>query len=110
LTACYRDIVELGARLVIVTPKPLETTRRVARFFDVEFEFWLDESLEAASLLGLLHRRAVPAEYREEYGSDSVWPAAIVVDSEGIIRHLALPKRASEPPDPRAMLDVLRNL
>ena len=29
LSANYKDIVDLGARLILVTPKPLETTRRV---------------------------------------------------------------------------------
>ena len=40
LTRHYKDIVDLGARLILVTPKPLETTRRVAEFFEVEFDFW----------------------------------------------------------------------
>jgi len=41
LSAHYKDIVDLGARLILVAPKPLETTRRVAEFFEVEFDFWL---------------------------------------------------------------------
>lgn len=110
LTAWYREIVDMGANLIIVTPKPLETTRRVARFFEVEFEFWLDESLEAAEKLGLLHTGAVPAEFRAEYGSHSVWPAALVVDAAGVIRHVALSKRVSDRPDPRTMVEVLRDL
>ena len=40
LTVNYKNIIDLGARLILVTPKPLETTRRVAKFFEVEFEFW----------------------------------------------------------------------
>ena len=54
LTGYYKDINDLGAKLIFVTPKPLETTRRVAEFFEVEFDFWLDESLEATRALGLL--------------------------------------------------------
>ena len=30
LTAYYKNIVDLGAKLIVVTPRPLETTRRVA--------------------------------------------------------------------------------
>ena len=39
LTQYYRDITDLGASLILVTPKPLETTRRVAEFFEVDFDF-----------------------------------------------------------------------
>ncbi len=35
LSVHYKDIVDLGARLILITPKPLETTRRVAKFFEV---------------------------------------------------------------------------
>lgn len=110
LTAWYKDIVNLGARLILVTPKPLETTRRVARFFEVEFDFWLDESLDAAEKLGLLHTAAVPAEFRKEYGSDTVWPTALVVDSHGIIRYTELSKHISDRPDPKVLLQALQNL
>ena len=110
LTSYYRDIVELGAKLILVTPKPLQTTRRVARFFEVEFDFWLDDSLDAAEKLGLLHRSAVPNSYRIEYGSDTVWPTAIVVDRSGIIRFTELSKHISDRPDPEALVNVLRKL
>jgi len=110
LTSWYKDIVDLGARLIIVTPKPLQTTRRVARFFEVEFDFWLDESLEAAEKLGLLHRSAVPNSFRIEYGSDTVWPTALVVDRSGIIRYTELSKHISDRPDPEVLVGVLRKL
>jgi peroxiredoxin len=110
LTSWYKDIVDLGARLIIVTPKPLQTTRRVARFFEVEFDFWLDQSLEAAEKLGLLHRSAVPNSFRIEYGSDAVWPTALVVDRSGIIRYTELSKHISDRPDPEVLLGVLRKL
>ena len=110
LTSYYKDIVDLGAKLIIVTPKPLQTTRRVARFFEVEFDFWLDDSLEAAVKLGLLHRSAVPGAFRIEYGADTVWPTALVVDRSGIIRYTQLSKHISDRPDPEVLVNVLRKL
>jgi peroxiredoxin len=110
LTSYYKDIVDLGAKLIIVTPKPLQTTRRVARFFEVEFDFWLDDSLEAAEKLGLLHRTAVPNSFRIEYGGDTVWPTALVVDRSGIIRYTELSKHISDRPDPEVLVNVLRKL
>ncbi|MGB5511628.1 MAG: redoxin domain-containing protein [Woeseiaceae bacterium] len=108
LTSYYKDILDLGARLILITPKPLETTRRVAGFFDVKFEFWLDEDLEVAKRLGLLHVAGVPKSYGKEYGRDTVWPTALVVDAAGIIRYTALSKHISDRPDPELLLRELR--
>jgi peroxiredoxin len=100
----YRAIVDLGANLILVTPKPLETTRRVAEFFKVEFDFWLDESLAATKQLGLLQEGGVPNSYEKEYGRDTVWPTALVVDAAGIIRYTNLSKHISDRPDPKILL------
>ncbi len=110
LTAHYKSIVDLGAKLILVTPKPLATTRRVAEFFKVDFDFWLDESLVVARTLGLLLQDGVPDDYHGEYGKDTVWPAAIIVDSDGIIRFSVLSRKLDERPDPENLLSELRRL
>ena len=104
LTQHYRDIIDLGARLILVTPKPLETTRRVAEFFKVEFDFWLDDELAVTRRLGLLQNGGVPKDYDREYGTDTVWPTALVVDAAGIIRYTNLSKHISDRPDPAVLL------
>lgn len=108
LTTYYKDIVDLGAKLVLLTPKPLETTRRVAEFFEVEFDFWLDESLMATEQLGLVQKSGVPGDYEKEYGRDTIWPTALVVDSAGIIRYTELSKHISDRPDPELLLRELK--
>lgn len=108
LTKYYKDIVDLGARLILVTPKPLETTRRVAEFFEVEFDFWLDESLEVARQLGLVQKAGVPKGYGKEYGEDTIWPTAVVADSAGLIAHVRLSKTVADRPDPRELLNAIR--
>ncbi len=108
LTKHYRDIIGLGARLVLLTPKPLETTRRVAEFFEVEFDFWLDDSLVATEQLGLLQKSGVPGDYKQEYGSDTVWPTALIVDAAGTIRYTELSKHISDRPDPELLLRELQ--
>ena len=104
LTGYYKDIVNLGAKLIFVTPRPQETTRRVAEFFDVEFEFWLDESLAATRKLGLLLESAVPRDYYPEYGSDTTWPTSLVIDAQGIIRYVELSKHIIDRPNPKTLL------
>ena len=108
LTVYYKDIIDLGARLILVTPKPLETTRRVAEFFEVEFDFWLDVDLAATKQLGLLQESGVPKDQRKEYGDDTIWPTAIVIDANGIIRYTALSKFIADRPNPKTLLQELR--
>ncbi len=108
LTRHYKEIGDLGARLILLTPKPLETTRRVAEFFDFDFEFWLDDSLAVTRQLGLIQEAGVPESYGKEYGRDTVWPTALVVDADGVIRFSELSKRISDRPDPEVLLRELR--
>ena len=108
LTGYYKDIVDSGAKLIFVTPRPQETTRRVAEFFDVEFEFWLDESLAATRKFGLLLESAVPQDYYPEYGSDTVWPTSLVIDAEGVIRYVELSKHIIDRPNPKTLLRELQ--
>ncbi len=110
LTRFYKEINESGAHLILITPKPLETTRRVADFFDVKFEFWLDESLAIGRQLGLVQETGVPEEYSREYGRDTLWPASLIVDSDGIIRHTALSRFIADRPDPEKLLRIVREL
>jgi len=110
LTSHYKEINSLGAELIFVTPKPLETTRRVAEFFKVEFEFWLDESLEIAKSLGLVLPAGVPDNYATEYGHDTAWPTALVVDKNGIIRYSKLSRLIFDRPGSAALLEELRQL
>jgi peroxiredoxin len=110
LTTHYKDIVDLGARLIFVTPKPLETTRRVAEFFEVEFDFWLDDELKAAKQLGLVMPSGVPGDHQKEYGQDTVWPTALVIDSAGIIRFAKLSRLVIDRPDPNSLLNELKKI
>jgi peroxiredoxin len=110
LTKHYHEIVALGAKLVLVTPKPLQTTRRVAEFFNVEFDFWLDDALAIAKQLGLVHAAAVPAEHRKDYGADTVWPTSLVVDAGGTIRFTQMSRFIFDRPQPETLLRALRRM
>jgi peroxiredoxin len=110
LTKCYKEITASGARLILLTPQPLETTRRVADFFEVDFEFWLDESLHVTKQLGLLLPAGVPDDYRKEYGEDTIWPASLVIDAAGIIRYSGISKFVVDRPNPEKLLGVVKSL
>ena len=110
LTKVYKEITDSGARLILVTPKPLETTRRVAEIFEVDFQFWLDESLEIVKLLGLVLEAGVPDDHRTEYGKDTLWPTSLVIDASGVIQFTELSRFIADRPNPEKLLKVLRNL
>ncbi len=110
LTRVYKEITDSGAKLILITPKPLATTRRVAEIFEVDFEFWLDDSLEIVKQLGLVLEAGVPDDHRKEYGEDTLWPTSLVVDANGMIRFTELSRFIADRPSPEKLLKVLRNL
>lgn len=110
LTKFYKEITDSGARLVLVTPRPLETTRRVADMFGVEFEFWLDESLAVAKSLGLVQEAGVPDDFRDAYGDDTLWPTTLVVDASGVIQHTELSRFIADRPNPEKLLAIVKKL
>lgn len=110
LTRHYKEITASGARLILITPKPLDTTRRVAEFFEVDFEFWLDDSLRLATQLGLTIPNGVPGAYRREYGNDTVWPTSLVVDANGVIRMSEMSRFIADRPNAEKLLAAVNNL
>ena len=110
LTKHYKEITDSGARLILITPKPLETTRRVANFFEVEFEFWLDDSLRVARKLGLVQSNGVPKDFQGEYGEDTMWPTSLVVDADGIIRFTEMSRFIADRPNPEKLLKAVKSL
>lgn len=110
LTSHYKEIVDLGSRLIFVTPKPLQTTRRVAEFYEVDFDFWLDEQLAITKQLDLVHVDGVPSSYQGEYGHETIWPVALVVDAAGVIRYSEISKMIADRPDSKKLLTELRRI
>jgi len=110
VTSHYKNLSDLGAKLILITPKPLDTTRRVAEMFGVEFDFWLDESLHIAKSLGLLMTEGVPESQHKLYGHNTFWPTALVVDKGGVIRYSKLSKLLFDRPDSAVLVKELKRL
>ncbi len=110
LTKHYKDITDTGARLVLITTQPLDTTRRVADMFGVDFEFWLDEGFDVVKELGLFLEGGIPTKHREEFGEDTIWPASLVTDASLTIRFSEVSRFIADRPDPQKLLGVVRQL
>ncbi|MEQ8205721.1 MAG: peroxiredoxin family protein [Woeseia sp.] len=110
LTAYYKQINELDARLIFITPEPLSTTRHVADIFGVEFEFWLDPDLAVARQLGLVHTAGVPGKHRQQYGTDTVWPTSLIVGADGVIGYVTQSRHITDRPDPKDLFLELKKV
>lgn len=110
LTDHYRQISETGGQLVIITRRPLETTKRVAEQFNVAFDFWLDKSLVAASALGLVDDQDIPERFHDDFGRRTILPTVLVVDAQGTIRFSYRSPKPSDRPDPATFMSVFNAL
>ncbi|MEO0575356.1 MAG: redoxin domain-containing protein [Pseudomonadota bacterium] len=110
LTDHYRQISESGGKLVIITRRPLETTKRVAEQFDVAFDFWLDKSLAAATKLDLVDQQDIPERFQEDFGRRTILPTVLVVDEQGVIRYSYRSPKPSDRPDPVSFMSVFNAL
>ncbi len=110
LAGHYREISEAGAKLIFVTPMPLETTKRVGEFYRIEFDYWLDENLKAIEQLGLKIDGGVPESLRKEYGDNTVWPVALVLDGDNVIRYAEISKTIKDRPSPDRLLREINAL
>lgn len=110
LTDHYRKITESGGRLIIVTTKPLDTTKRVAEMFEVQFEFWLDGDLAAAESLDLLDEETIPDRFSEEFGRRMLLPTVLVTDRDNMIRYSYRSSKPSDRPEPDKFMSVFEQI
>ena len=105
----YRELADLGAEIVLVSPQATELTQRVADLFEVPCRFWVDASLEAAGELGIRHGDGVPAgPLAKQYGKDTVYPTVIVTDEDGKILFADQTDNYRVRPEPAVFLRVLQ--
>jgi peroxiredoxin len=105
----YRELADLGAEIVLVSPQATELTQRVASLFDVPCRFWVDEGLEAAGQLGIRQGDGVPAgPLARQYGKDTVYPTVIITDENGKILFADQTDNYRVRPEPAVFLRVLQ--
>jgi len=92
-----------GARVIAVSPDPIERSRDVVSRLDLSYPILADEDLALTRALGLLHESGGPS------GQDIPRPATfIVVDGRIVWRDLTDNWRIR--PDPDELLAVLADL
>jgi peroxiredoxin len=104
----YRDLVNRGVRVALVSPGDHDLTRRVAGIFGIPLHFWVDEGLAAARALGIVDEEGVPAgPLRGRYGKDTVLPTVVITDRDGRIIFSDQTRNYRVRPEPEIFLRAL---
>jgi len=106
LAAGYREIEARGAQVVLVSPQPADLSRKLAAKFDAPMHFLVDAGNVAARTLGIEHPGGTPVIMRS-YDAETVFPTAIVLDAEGVVRFAHQTDNYRVRPDPALFLGVL---
>ena len=105
----YRQIENLGIRVVLVSPQNLDETQTLAKQLNVNFTFLVDREFKLADELGLRHEngRAKPSLDHE---NDTVFPAVIFSNERGKILYFEQTDNFRNRPDPHQYLEIINQL
>jgi peroxiredoxin len=109
LVAEYRQLEAMGVRVALVSPQPHKNTIRLAKKFDVSFNFLTDEGNRAARTLGIAQEYGVPMGMQVlGYDSETVLPTVIITEPGGRILWAHETDNYRVRPEPGVYLDLLR--
>lgn len=105
----YRELADLGANVVLISPQSESNSRRLAGKFSAPMRFIVDEGNRVARQFGIAAPFGAPAGLQIlGYKSETVLPTAIVIDAEGRILLSDQTDNYRIRPEPETFLAVLR--
>ena len=105
----YREIESLGVRVLLVSPQPHDQTESLAKKFDVNFEFMVDEGNLAARALGIAQKEGLPMGLQMlGYDSETVMPTVVILDKDGVVIWAHETDNYRSRPEPEIYLEILR--
>jgi peroxiredoxin len=108
ITDRYRQLMDRGVEVVLISPQPPDLTRRVAEFFKVPFRFWVDRDLRAARALDIVDEYGVPGgKLARTHGPHTVMPTVVITDAEGTIVYTDQTETYRVRPEPDVFLRVI---
>lgn len=108
IAARYREFVDLGIKVWLISPQPEEMSRVLAQRYDVPFEFLVDEDTRLAAELGIAQPNGVPAVFARDYPPDTVLPTLVVTGPSGTIVFSDQTDNYRVRPEPDHFLAILR--
>ncbi len=108
IAAQYREIVDRGVRIVLVSPQKAPKTAALARRFDAPLEFLVDPDNRAARALGIAHENGVPLGMEVlGYASETVLPTVIITGADSTVLWTHLTDNYRVRPEPATFLRAL---
>ena len=109
ISAQYKEIETIGARVVLISLQPHTNTISLAQKHSVNFDFMTDEGNKAGKALGIDAPNGLPSGMQLlGYDSDTVLPTVIITDAHGKIIWKHETDNYRIRPEPDTYLNVLR--
>lgn len=104
----YKELEQRNVNMILVSPQPHGHTRSLAKKFDVNFSFLVDQDNKAAAQLEILSKNGLPMGLQTlGYDSDTVLPTVIITDKDGKIIFADLTDNYRVRPEPETFIKIL---
>lgn len=103
----YRELEKRGIKIYMVSPQSEGHTSDLAKRFDVNMNFLIDEDNKAADTLQIIARNGLPVGLQAlGYDSDTVMPTVVMTNEQGKIIFADLTDNYRVRPEPEDFLKV----
>ncbi|MEM7105831.1 MAG: redoxin domain-containing protein [Bacteroidota bacterium] len=107
----YRAISEGGTEIFLVSPQSASHTKRLARRFNVPFNFIIDRELKLAKILNNFHDNGTPFGIQVfGFDSDTVYPLVVILDQHNKVAWIDQTDNYRLRPVPGNFISVINNL
>ena len=108
IAARYREMNDLGIKIVLISPQPDKYTKHLAGMHDVPFDFLIDAENRFAESLGIAIDNGVPVGVMGGYAPNTVMPTVVVTNANGTIVFSDQTDNYRVRPEPDVFLAILR--
>lgn len=108
IAAQYKELEKRGVTMNFISPQPHSYSNKLAKKYNLGFNFLTDTNNKAAKQLGLFSENGIPAGFQVlGFDSDTVLPTVIITDKNGKIIFLDETDNYRVRPEPETFLRVL---
>ncbi|MDY8138520.1 peroxiredoxin family protein [Aquimarina sp. 2201CG5-10] len=104
----YKELEKRNVNVVFISPQPHKHTKSLAKKFELNFIFLIDQGNKVARQLNIFAKNGIPMGFQTlGYNSDTVMPTVIITDNNGKIIFSDLTDNYRVRPEPETFIKVL---
>lgn len=104
----YKELEKRKVNMILISPQPHKHTKSLAKKFNVNFNFLVDQGNKVAKQLNIFAKNGLPMGFQTlGYDSDTVLPTVIITNNEGKIIWADLTDNYRLRPEPDTFLQIL---